>query len=216
MPLQNIEATQKVDLTIPAQKFLSCVSRTGEIFRISHIIKVLRGSRSKTVLKHAHDKLSTYSIGREYSRKQWNLLVQQFIQQKLLTKNIEHGSIKLTDKGRAVLNGEQVWGIPVETTGEYDSVLFEQLRAKRKELADAEGIPPYMVFSDRALEEMATYFPHSKESFETMHGIGQMRVEKYGYPFLPIISTYCQQHGLTELTEVDCSCGQIDCRSRIS
>ena len=208
LPLQNIEATEKVDLTIPAQKFLSCVSRTGEIFRISHIIKVLRGSRSKTVLKHAHDKLATYSIGREYSRKQWNLLVQQFIQQKLLTKNIEHGSIKLTDKGRDVLNGEQVGGIPVETTGEYDSVLFEQLRAKRKELADAEGIPPYMVFSDRALEEMATYFPHSKESFETMHGIGQMGVEKYGYPFLPIISTYCQQHGLTERPKLTARVGR--------
>lgn len=208
LPLQNIEATEKVDLTIPAQKFLDCVSRTGEIFSISHIIKVLRGSRSKTVLKHAHDKLATYSIGREYSRKQWNLLVQQFIQQKLLTKNIEHGSIKLTDKGRAVLNGEQVWGIPVETTGEYDSVLFEQLRAKRKELADAEGVPPYMVFSDRALEEMATYFPHSKESFETMHGIGQMGVEKYGYPFLPIISTYCQQHGLTERPKLTARVGR--------
>ena len=208
LPLQNIEATEKVDLTIPAQKFLSCVSQTGEIFRISHIIKVLRGSRSKTVLKHAHDKLATYSIGREYSRKQWNLLVQQFIQQKLLTKNIEHGSIKLTDKGRDVLNGEQVGGIPVETTGEYDSVLFEQLRAKRKELADAEGIPPYMVFSDRALEEMATYFPHSKESFETMHGIGQMGVEKYGYPFLPIISTYCQQHGLTERPKLTARVGR--------
>ena len=220
LPLQNIEATEKVDLTIPAQKFLSCVSRTGEIFRISHIIKVLRGSRSKTVLKHEHDKLSTYSIGREYSRKQWNLLVQQFIQQKLLTKNIEHGSIKLklTDKGRDVLKGEQVWGIPVETTGEYDSVLFEQLRAKRKELADAEGIPPYMVFSDRALEEMATYFPHSKESFETMHGIGQMGVEKYGYPFLPIISTYCQQHGLTERPKLTARVGRstadIGSRSR--
>ena len=99
-------------------------------------------------------------------------------------------------------------GIPVETTGEYDSVLFEQLRAKRKELADAEGIPPYMVFSDRALEEMATYFPHSKESFETMHGIGQMGVEKYGYPFLPIISTYCQQHGLTERPKLTARVGR--------
>ena len=101
-----------------------------------------------------------------------------------------------------------MWGISVETqehrhthpgeTGEYDSVLFEQLRAKRKELADAEGIPPYVVFSDRTLKEMATYFPHSTESFEIMHGIGQMKVEKYAGSFLPIICTYCQQHGLTE------------------
>ena len=203
-----IEATEQIDLTIPAQKFLSCVSRTGEIFGISHIIDVLRGSRAKKVLKLRHEKLPTYAIGKEYSTEQWKLLAGQFVQKDLLTRDIKHGSIKLTSKGRAVLKGEQVWGIPVETqvhrhthpdeTGESDSVLFEQLRAKRKELADSEGVPPYMIFSDRALKEMATYFPHSKESFETMHGIGQIKVEKYADSFLPIICTYCQQHGLTE------------------
>ena len=203
-----IEATEQVDLTTPAKKFLSCVSRTGEIFGISHIIDVLRGSRAKKVLKLRHDKLPTYAIGKEYSTEQWKLLAGQFVQKRLLTRDIKHGSIKLTSKGRAILKGEQVWGISVETqehrhthpgeTGEYDSVLFEQLRAKRKELADAEGIPPYVVFSDRTLKEMATYFPHSTESFEIMHGIGQMKVEKYAGSFLPIICTYCQQHGLTE------------------
>ena len=203
-----IEATEKIDLTIPAQKFLSCVSRTGEIFGIGHIIDVLRGSRAKKVLRLRHDKLPTYAIGKEYSTEQWKLLSGQFIQKHLLTRDIKHGSLQLTDKGRAVLKGEQVWGTPVETqvdrhthpdeTGEYDSVLFEQLRARRKELADDEGVPPYVVFSDRALEDMATYLPHSKEAFETMHGIGQMKVEKYADSFLPIICTYCQQHGLTE------------------
>ena len=101
-----------------------------------------------------------------------------------------------------------MWGTPVETqvrrhtvsdeTGEYDSGLFEQLRAKRKALADAEGVPPYTVFSDRALQEMATYFPHSTEALETMHGVGPVKVEKYADSFLPIIRDYCQQHGLTE------------------
>ncbi len=203
-----IEATEKVDLTVPAQKFLSCVSRTGEIFGISHIIDVLRGSRAKKVLRLRHEKLPTYAIGEEYSTEQWKLLAGQFVQKDLLTRDIKHGSIKLTSKGRAVLKGEQVWGIPVETQvhrhthpdeiGEYDSVLFEQLRTKRKELADADGVPPYVIFSDRTLKEMATYFPQSTESFETMHGIGQMKVEKYADSFLPIICTYCQQYELSE------------------
>ena len=203
-----IEATEQIDLTIPAQKFLSCVSRTGEIFGISHIIDVLRGSRAKKVLRLRHEKLPTYAIGKEYSTEQWKLLAGQFVQKDLLTRDIKHGSLKLTSKGRAVLKGEQVWGISVETqvhrhthpdeTGEYDSVLFEQLRAKRKELADADGVPPYVIFSDRTLKEMATYFPHSSESFETMHGIGQMKVEKYADNFLPIICTYCQQYELSE------------------
>ena len=203
-----IETTEQIDLTIPAQKFLSCVSRTGEIFGISHIIDVLRGSRAKKVLRLRHEKLPTYAIGKEYSTEQWKLLAGQFVQKDLLTRDIKHGSIKLTYKGRAVLKGEQVWGTPVETqihrhthpdeTGEYDSVLFEQLRAKRKELADADDVPPYVIFSDRTLKEMATYFPHSTESFETMHGIGQMKVEKYADSFLPIICTYCQQYELSE------------------
>ena len=203
-----IEADEKVDLTIPAQKFLSCVVRTDQIFGINHIIKVLQGSREKKVLKFGHDKLSTHGIGREYSRKQWNQLVQQFIQQRLLTRNTEYGSIQLTDKGRAVFKGEPVWGSAVETqlnrhttsdeTSGYDSELFEQLRAKRKALADAEGIPPYIVFSDRSLQEMATYFPHSTEAFESTHGIGPVKVERYADSFLPIIRDYCKERKLRE------------------
>ena len=203
-----IEADERVDLTIPAQKFLSCVVRTGQIFGINHIVDVLRGSRAKKVLELTHDRLSTYAIGQEYSAEQWKLLAGQFIQQQLLARDMRHGSVKLTEKGRAVFKGEQVWGTPVETqghrhtvsdeTGEYDSGLFEQLRAKRKALADAEGVPPYTVFSDRALQEMATYFPHSTEALEMMHGVGPVKVERYADSFLPIISAYCQQHGLTE------------------
>ena len=203
-----IEADEQVDLTIPAQKFLSCVVRTEQRFGINHIIKVLRGSREKKVLEFGHDELSTYGIGREYSTAQWKLLAGQFIQQHLLTRDIEHGSVQLTPKGRDVLKGEQVLGTPVETqvrrhidvdeTGEYDTGLFEQLRAKRSALADAEEVPPYVVFSDRALQEMATYFPHSTEAFETMHGVGRAKVERYADSFLPIIRAYCQQNGLTE------------------
>ena len=203
-----IETDEQVDLTIPAQKFLSCVVRTEQRFGINHIIKVLRGSREKKVLEFGHDELSTHGIGKEYSAEQWKLLAGQFIQQHLLTRDIKHGSVQLTPKGRAVLKGEQVSGIPVETqvrhhidvdeTGEYDTGLFEQLRAKRSALADAEEVPPYIVFSDRALQEMATYFPHSTEAFETMHGVGRAKVKKYADSFLSIIRAYCQQNGLTE------------------
>ena len=204
-----IEADEQVDLTIPAQKFLSCVVRTDQIFGMNHIINVLFGSRARKVLENRHDELSTYGIGREYSTAQWKLLARQFIQQHLLTRDIEHGSVKLTAKGQSVLRKEQeVWGTPVETqvrrhidadeTGECDHELFEQLRTKRRELADAERVPPYMVFSDRALQEMAIYFPHSTEAFETMHGVGQAKVERYADSLLPIIRAYCQKHKLTE------------------
>ena len=111
-----IEADELVDLTVPAQQFLSCVFRTGQRFGVNHIIQVLRGSRARRVLALQHNELSTYGIGREYSTEQWRSLAHQFIQQHLLTRDIEHGSVQLTQNGWAVLRGEQqVWGNPVNT-----------------------------------------------------------------------------------------------------
>ncbi|MDE2666017.1 MAG: DNA helicase RecQ [Acidobacteriota bacterium] len=202
---------EQADLTLPAQKFLSCMVRTHQVFGISHIIDVLRGSRARKVTRQRHDRLSTYGIGKEYSAEQWKLLAQQFTQQKLIARDMEHGSVKLTKTGWAVLKGEKVWGTPVETgeksTGRavpvdevagYDHQLFELLRTKRKELADAADVPPYVIFSDRTLQEMAAYFPHSTASLESLHGIGQAKVARYANIFLPIIAAYCREKGFKE------------------
>ena len=202
---------EQVDLTLPAQKFLSCVVRTDQVFGIGHIIDVLRGSRAIKVMRQRHDRLSTYGIGKEYSAEQWKLLAQQFIQQKLLARHMKHGSVKLTQTGWAVLRGKKVSGTPVETgrkasghgvpsgeTAPYDRQLFEQLRTKRKELADTANVPPYVIFSDRSLQEMATYFPRSETTLERLHGIGQAKITRYADIFLPIIAAYCREQGLAE------------------
>lgn len=201
----------QVDLTLPAQKFLSCVVRTDQVFGISHIIDVLRGSRAIKVTRQRHDRLSTYGIGKEYSAEQWKLLAQQLIQQKLLARNMKHGSVKLTQTGWAVLRGKKVSGTPVETgrkpsgravgsgeTAAYDRQLFEQLRTRRKELADTANVPPYVIFSDRSLQEMATYFPRSETTLERLHGIGRAKITRYADIFLPIIAAYCREQGLAE------------------
>ncbi|HSG17246.1 MAG TPA: DNA helicase RecQ [Anaerolineae bacterium] len=197
-----------VDLTIPAQMFLSCVKRTGELFGAGHIVKVLRGSREKRVLKFGHDHLSTYGIGGDYSAKQWSAMAGQFVQQGLLNRELDHGSLKLTQKGQAVLKGQKVLGQAPEVEparvraqpeeAEYDQVLFELLRTKRKELADAAGVPPYVIFSDRSLADMAAYFPQSDESFLAMHGVGRHKLEKHAEHFLPLIRAYCRENGLAE------------------
>ncbi len=199
------------DLTIPAQKFLSCVYRTGQQFGLSHIIDVLRGSRAQRVLEWQHDALSTYGIGREYPTTQWKHLAQQFINQGLLQRNLTHGSLHLTPLGVAVLKGTQrVEGVlhstPVAagapateapaTEAGYDAALFQQLRRWRKQLADERGLPPYVIFSDRTLEEMATYFPHTPADLERIHGVGQRKLEQYADVVLPIIRAYCTEHGL--------------------
>ena len=196
-----------VDITVPAQKFLSCVKRTDEIFGANHIIDVLRGSQSQKVLKFGHENLSTHGIGKEYSRKQWFHLARQFIQKGLMTQDAEYGGLKLAGKAYDVFKGSEIVlgileeehiedrkGKERETEYEYDRVLFEKLRKKRKELADKAGIPPYVIFPDKTLIEMAAFSPRSEESLLHIHGVGPVKYKKYGTIFLDIIDGYCREH----------------------
>ncbi len=207
----NCTKTQQdlVDITIPAQKFLSCVKRTGEIFGAGHVIDVLRGSRAQKVLQRRHDTLSTYGIGLEYSKKQWFHLSRQFLQKGLMTQDLEYGSLKLTPKAWEVFRGnEQVLGKVEEeqrddkktsiSEQEYDAALFELLRKKRKELADAANMPPYIIFPDTTLIDIAAYFPQNRESLLTMQGVGTTKLEKYGEIFLNLIIEYCTTHDIAE------------------
>ncbi|MDO8723557.1 MAG: DNA helicase RecQ [Syntrophales bacterium] len=201
----RIERKDLVDITIPAQMFLSCVKRTGERFGAGHIVDVLRGSQSQKVLKFGHEKLSTYGIGTMYSAKQWRHLFRQLIQKGLLVQELEHGTLKLTGKAWEVLKGkETVMGRlkegdvmlkrREEDQGQYDPALFEMLRRKRKELADQANLPPFTIFHDRTLKEMAVFFPQTRESLSVIYGIGAAKMEKYGHIFLEIIRQYREIH----------------------
>lgn len=198
-----------IDITIPAQKFLSCVKRTGEIFGAGHVIDVLRSSKAQKVLKHRHDRLSTYGIGMEFSKKQWFHLSRQFLQKGLMTQDIEFGSLKLTPKAWDVFKGKETVQGKIEeerlqekpgltSEQEYDRELFDLLRKKRKELADEANVPPYIIFPDTTLIEIAAYFPQSEESLLTMQGVGTAKLEKYGAIFLDLICRYCNAHHLEE------------------
>lgn len=197
--------TERIDLTIPAQKFLSCALRTEELFGEAYIIDVLRKSKRKKILDNGHDKLSTYGIGMEYNKTQWRYLSHQFLQHKLLERDAQHGSLRVTQKGWGVLNrGDQFQGLPVESVErasteappEYSAGLFELLQTERDKIAEMEGVLPNEVFHDNALKAMATYFPTSEESFRLTSGVGPMRSEKYVNIFLPIIREYFKKHGI--------------------
>ncbi|NIS09267.1 MAG: DNA helicase RecQ [Candidatus Dadabacteria bacterium] len=193
------------DITIPAQMFLSCVKRTGEIFGANHVVDVLRGSENQKVFNFNHNKLSTYGIGKDYSKKQWLHLGRQFVQKELLLQDPKHGSLKLTKKAYNVLKGnEKLLGIitpdtpkPIKVSKQtdYDQKLFDILRKRRKELADRDNVPPYVVFSDRTLIEMAALFPKSKESLLQIYGVGQKKLQTYGINFLNDITEYCKHKG---------------------
>ncbi|MGO9529993.1 MAG: DNA helicase RecQ [Syntrophobacteraceae bacterium] len=203
------------DLTIPAQKFLSCIKRTGERFGANHIIDVLRGSKSARVFKFGHEILTTYGIGLEYSKKQWQQLARQLIHKGLVMQNLDVGCLSLTANAWAVMKGkESFFGIldictdeqgkgeeasPLHHDGiSHDRELFELLRKKRKELADEAGIPPFVIFSDRTLAEMCTYFPQCPDGMLKVSGIGAAKLDKYGSVFIGQIRDYCEPRGIAE------------------
>ena len=201
------------DYTEEAQKYISCIVRTDERFGAHHIADVLRGSKAKKVLEQGHDELSTYGIGKDWSKNQWIQLSRLLIRRGFLEKDPDHGSLKLTGEAKAVLDGnERVQGVldrtqtgkegisrpktTSEVENKYDEHLFEQLRVKRKELADEQDIPPYTIFPDTTLMEMSYYFPQDEEKLIGIYGVGSTKLKKYGSVFLDIIREYCEENDI--------------------
>jgi ATP-dependent DNA helicase RecQ len=206
------------DITIFVQKFLSCVKRADEKFGAGHITDILLGSENEKVIRWEHNKLSTYGIGKELTKKQWMHIARQLLTMGYLKQEGEYHTLTLTAKAlEALKKREKIMGVIQEVTErvkktgkpalsnvegkeelEYNSALFALLRQKRKELADEGGVPPYVIFSDRTLIEMAAYYPRSITSLLSISGVGQMKLRRYGDAFLEIIQFYCEKHNLEE------------------
>jgi len=202
--------SEMVDVTIAAQKYLSCIIKSGENFGMNHIIDILRGSKSQKIIRFGHDNISTHGIGKDISKAGWMSLARQFISGRLIKQDIDNfGILKLTREGYKVLKGEQTVQAKVEektsvemskeSNIEYDINLFQILQAKRKVLAEAEDLPPYIIFSDRALSEMAAYLPGSLQAFSQINGVGEIKLKKYGELFIELITDYCKEHNLHEI-----------------
>ena len=206
------EARELIDITIPSQKFLSCVKRTGERFGAGHVTDVLRGSKNKKVLRYGHENLSTYGIGGDLTQKQWMHLSRQLTQMGYLQKSGEYSVLNLTPQAiDALHNRTQIMGHiqederqsrKVPETLNYDQALFAILRQKRKELADEASVPPYVIFSDKTLVEMSAYYPQSLESVLKMSGVGQAKLGRYGEIFLKEIKSYCESNGIKEKEKI--------------
>jgi ATP-dependent DNA helicase RecQ len=197
------------DITIYAQKFLSCVKRADEKFGAGHIADILLGSENEKVLRWEHNKLSTYGIGSELTRKQWMHIGRQLLSMGYLKQEGEHHTLSLTSRAmEALRKREKIMGVLQEAERakkagkkdemEYNNALFALLRQKRKEMADEAGVPPYVIFSDRTLIEMAAYYPQSTTSLLNIAGVGQVKSQQYGEAFLEVIRAYCEKHGLQE------------------
>jgi ATP-dependent DNA helicase RecQ len=190
-----------VDLTVEAVKFLQCVSETEEIFGAGHVIHVLRGSQSERIMRYYHNECRCYGQGREYSFRQWQNLSRQFVQEGALSKEKKYGVLHLNARSYAILSGKQAFeGYPppsdkaqskagcVSRQTDYDRGLFDALRKKRKDLADAKGVPPYVIFSDKSLVDMCEKLPANPNDFLQIYGVGEQKLRRFGDIFLSIIN----------------------------
>ena len=206
----NAEAPSLTDITIPAQKFLSCVKRTGERFGAVHVTEVLLGSQGERILRLGHDRLSTYGIGAELNKKQWMHLSRQLVQMGYLIQEGEFRTLSLSPKAaQALKDRSTILGQLQEVEErapkkanqqelEYNHALFALLRLKRKQLADEAGLPPYVIFPDRTLVEMAAYAPQTPARLLDISGVGQVKARQYGPAFLEVLQDYCGKHKLAE------------------
>jgi len=195
------------DATEDAQKLLSCVYRTGQRFGAAHVIDVLRGVDNDKVRQHQHAQLSTFGIGSAHSVLHWRSVLRQLMVRGVLVADVERfGALRLEADARALLRGEtslflrediavartpkrKAASASVEVPlDDEDQALWERLRAVRKRLADADGVPPYVIFHDRTLKEMASRRPTSLSAMLTITGVGQAKLERYGADFLEVLN----------------------------
>ncbi len=196
------------DGTLAAQKFLSCVYRirekSGFGVGMNHVIEVLTGADTEKVRKFGHHELSTYNIGGEHNRAEWGAIGRELVRLGFLFQNAEKFNIvELTEAGRAALKARQKITLtkPVAPTepekhraGEIacDEALFEKLRALRKQLADERAVPPYIIFSDVSLRQMARFYPANENDFSRISGVGEKKRREFGEIFLREIATHLQ------------------------
>lgn len=202
------------------QTALEAALQTNERFGLEHLVKVIIGETTEYVTSYKHDQLPVFGKGKEVPEKYWTSIIRQAMIFDLLEKDIESfGVLKLTKKGKDFIeapysvnlykdhdySNEDSSDTPdVEITAgiAYDEKLFELLKAERKKVAKSKGLPPYVIFQDPSLEEMATVYPTSREELAQINGVGMGKVAKFGASFLRIISTYVEENDIETASEV--------------
>ena len=208
-----LDPPERFDATDDAKLAMMAVYRTGQRFGIAHLVEVLRGSSAAKVVQFGHDKLDVWGKGSHWAAEEWGSLLRQLIHRGYLLQDISHFNVlKLTPLTKPVLReGEAVelarprvklrlerreksTARAAERRAKYDvssvdGSLFQSLRALRKELATAQGVPPYVVFSDASLEEMAARRPTTAAELLTVGGVGETKLARYGDDFLRVLAS---------------------------
>lgn len=207
-----LEPVQTWDGTIAAQQALSCIYRTGSRFGVHHLIDVLHGKQTEKVLNFNHHQQSTFGIGKELDEQQWHSVFRQLVARGLVGVNFEqYSSLYLLDASRPILRGEQQLILRkdskpekligkktasnTKTRDNNNNALWEELRAKRREIADDQNVPAYVIFHDATLMAMVEHKPSTLAELAVLSGIGRRKLEQYGEKFLSVIRDFYGDNG---------------------
>ena len=196
-----LQPRETFDGTVQAQKFLSCVyrihARHGFGFGLGHIVDVLRGADTEAIRQRRHTELSTYGIGGEIKRGEWQAIGRELLRLGLIecapgkfaTLSVTPAGLEALRKRTSIILTKQIdiaEKAPRRKAGaiECDEALFERLRALRRQLADERGVPAYIIFSDVSLREMAKHYPTTPVQFRRIPGVGEQKLKQFAEPFL--------------------------------
>ena len=200
-----IDPPQTWDATEAARKALSCVYRTGQRFGVNYLISVLRGIDDERIKKNGHQGQSTFGLGKDTTEATWRSVYRQIIAHGYLRADADHGGLHLTEQARPLLRGEQTLNLRLDAKKPkaeskrkrssvalegIDEDMWEELRLLRKELAEEQGVPPFMVFHDATLAEMAREQPKTLDELSSISGVGASKLERFGEDFVHFFEIY--------------------------
>ncbi|MFN7160960.1 MAG: DNA helicase RecQ [Candidatus Gracilibacteria bacterium] len=219
----------RFDATVIVQKILSAIIKTGERFGMHYVIDVLRGSKRALIIERGHTNLSVYGIGKEYKKELLQHIAEELIKNEYLKRiDLEYASgiVKLTEKGIQFLKNKETIDILAPITYDVDTEdtkttqtdsqeLFELLRKLRKQIADSRNVPPFIIFGDKTLLEMASKMPRSLDKLALISGVGDKKLADLGSQFLEVIEKFAQEHEVPESIQTKTKSGKVKVRSCI-
>lgn len=210
-PKEDYDATEVVSLAMQAVKL------TEEQFSANHLINMLRGATNQQIVMYGHDKYDVFGKGKDSSENEWKSIFSQLIVYDFLVKDIkEYGVIKFSNAGKEFLENPHTVRLikyqepdkinrentPIEEFKTYDTILFDRLKILRKKLATEKRIPPYVIFQDPSLEDMATKYPISFEEFQNIIGVGKGKADKFAAPFIALIKQYVDDNNIERTVDL--------------
>ena len=203
-----IGSVETVDITVDARIIMSAIARTDERFGIRYIVDIVAGAKTGRIRELGHDRIKTYGAGGHKDKSHWRFIVDELLaQDAIIQEGSQYPVLKLTQKGSDILFGREkatalkreegrrrARGRDMTRFETYDKDLFDQLRILRRELAEIQKVPPYVIFSDRTLHEMCVFYPTSISDFGSISGVGETKLERYGGDFVKAIKDYLEKN----------------------